>query len=66
MQLCLRPCRGSYAYPARLSLGLKGRSTVFSPTAGLLLQEPLQGCEHCAPVLLGMIAGLLSRIIVLS
>jgi hypothetical protein len=66
MQLCLRPCRGSYAYPARLCMGLKGRSTVFSPTAGLLLQEPLQGCEHCAPVLLGMIACLLSRIIVLS
>jgi hypothetical protein len=66
MQLCLRPCRGNYANLARLSMGLKGRLRVFSPTAGLLLQEPLQGCEHCAPVHFGMIACLLSRIIVLS
>jgi hypothetical protein len=66
MQLCLRPCRRNCASLARLSMGFKGRLTVFSPAVGLLLQEPLQGCEHCAPVLFGMIAGLLTRIIVLS
>ena len=65
-QLCLRLCQRIYANLARLSMGFKGRLTVFSPTAGLLLQKHLQGCEHCAPVLFGVITGLLSRIIVLS
>jgi hypothetical protein len=46
MQLCLRPCQRICANLARLSMGFKGRLTVFSPTAGLLLQESLQGCEH--------------------